>query len=222
MNKVFVACRSERTYEFLPARTALIVIDMQRDFFTEDTENNDSPMLAIVPAVSALIDVARGLGCKVIHTREGYDADLSDVTPYRRFLDYVGQPGPLGRFLIRGEPGCEIIDELRPLPNETVIDKSGFSAFHRTDLDEQLRLAGVDHLILCGVTTQCCVHSTLRDAVDIGYWCLTVADCCAALEPDLHEAALSLIAGEGHLFGWVCDHGEITDAASAGFRGNLA
>lgn len=199
--KKSVRCRGNRRYEFEPARTALLIIDMQRDFFA----GNPNGIAGVVPGVARLAGIAREFGCAVIHTREGYDGDLGDVTPYRRHLGYVGRPGPLGRFLIRGEPGHEFIDELRPLPGETVIDKAGFSAFYGTDLHEGLRAAGIDHLILSGVTTQCCVHSTLRDAVDRGYWCLTVADCCGATEPGLHDAALGLIAGEGHLFGWVCD-----------------
>lgn len=210
-----VHCRWESTYEFDPASTALLVIDMQEDFFTEDLGESVAAIHAIVPRVVALVDVARRLRCRVIHTREGYDPDLSDVTPYRRFLDYVVWPGPLGRFLIPGEPGHDFLDELRPHPNETVIDKSGFSPFYTTELDAQLRAADVDHLILCGVTTECCVHSTLREAVDRSYWCLTVADCCATYEPDLQEAALSLIAGEGHLFGWVCDLADVKEGATA-------
>jgi nicotinamidase-related amidase len=170
-------------------------------------------MRIIVPRVVRLVEFARRSGCCIIHTREGYSSDLSDVTPYRRSLGYVGRSGQLGRFLIRGEPGHDFIDELRPLPNEIVIDKASFGTFYGTDLDERLNAAGVDHLIVCGVTTQCCVQSTLREAVDRGYWCLTIADCCGASEPDLHEAALSLIAGEGHLFGWVCDLADLEEAS---------
>ncbi len=202
-----VRCRGNRQYVFQPAHTALLVIDMQRDFFAD----NPNGIRGIVPRVASLVDFARRAGSQIIHSREGYSSDLGDVTPYRRHLGYVGRPGPLGRYLIRGEPGHEFIDDLRPLPHETAIDKAAFSAFYQTDLDDRLRAADVDHLILCGVTTQCCVQSTLRDAVDRGYWCLTVADCCGATEPDLHEAALSLIAGEGHLFGWVCDLADLDE-----------
>lgn len=212
---VVVRCHGERTYGFSPANTALLVIDMQKDFFADETGACANPMHTIVPSVVALVDVARRLGCRVIHTREGYNSELSDVTAYRRFLGYVGRPGPLGRFLIRGEPGHDFLDELRPLPNETVIDKSGFSAFYESALGDQLRAADVDHLILCGVTTECCVHSTLRDAVDRGYWCLTVADCCASCDPGLHDAALSLIAEGDHLFGWACDLADAKAAAAA-------
>ena len=117
----------------------------------------------------------------------------------------VGDPGPLGRFLIRGEAGHDFVDELRPAQGEAVVDKPGFGAFYRTDLEGMLRAAGVTHLILSGITTQCCVHSTLREAVDRGFWCLTVADCCAAIETAWHDATMSLIPSEGHLFGWICD-----------------
>ena len=148
-------------------------------------------MRDVVPKVAALLAAARGAGCHIVHTREGYASDLSDVTAYRKSLGYVGREGPGGRFLIRGEWGHDFLDEVAPLAGETVIDKPGFSAFYGSDLHARLQAAGIDHLILCGVTTQCCVHSTLREAVDLGYWCLTVADCCAAEEQELHDAALA-------------------------------
>ncbi len=215
MKSLAVACRDRRKYAFTPERTALLVIDMQRDFFGED---GNAEVLAVIPRVAELIAAAREIGCRVVHTREGYAPDLSDVTPFRKSLGYAGRRGPLGRFLIRGQAGHDFLAEARPAPGEAIIDKAGFSAFYKSALDKLLRSAGIDHLILCGVTTQCCVHSTLREAVDHGYWCLTVADCCAAEEPELHEAALSLIAGEGNLFGWVCELSDVLRAA----RGPLA
>lgn len=225
-----VRCRDERIFSFAPKRTALLVIDMQREFFATDDEDGDgeglgggeregdeedrggNPMWEIVPRVARLAELARLSGVRVIHTREGYAPDLSDVSDFRASLDYVGYDGVLGRSLVRGEPSHDFLDEMRPAPGETVIDKAGFSAFYASGLDNVLRSSNIDHLILAGVTTQCCVHSTLREAVDRGYWCLTVADCCAASEPELHEAALALIAGEGHLFGWICD---LDDVAAA-------
>jgi len=213
-NKISVACLGDRHFEFNPESTALLSIDFQREFFVDDAGNNQDDMRSILPRVEKLISLARALQCKVIHTRESYQADLSDVSAYRHSLNYVGKPGPLGRFCVLGEPGHEWVSEAQPQHNETVIDKASFGAFYNTNLDEILQNAGIDHLILCGVTTQCCVHSTLREAVDRGYWCLTVADCCAASEPGMHEAALSLIAGEGHLFGWVADIEEIEKAVS--------
>ena len=211
MNKVSVQCRGDRAYTFSPEHTALLVIDLQKEFFVESLGECLDDMRAILPRVKRLISSTRDLKCKVIHTRESYKPDLSDVDAYRRSLDYVGKPGPLGRFCILGEPGHEFVEEAHPLPSETVIDKASFGAFYNTGLDDLLRQDGIDHLVLCGVTTQACVHSTLREAVDRGYWCLTVADCCAALEPGMHDAALDLIAGEGHLFGWVAD---VQDVAS--------
>ena len=200
-----IHCRGERRYTFLPEQTALLVIDMQKEFFEAGAGERIDDMRAVLPQVKRLIDIARTLECKVIYTREAYRPDMSDVSPYRRSLDYVGRDRTLGRFCILGEPGNAFIEQCSPLPGENVIDKASFGAFYNTRLDGLLRQEGIDHLILCGVTTQACVHSTLREAVDRGYWCLTVADGCAALEPGLHEAALEIIAGEGHLFGWVAD-----------------
>jgi len=211
MNEVSVQCRGDRVYRFSPGHTALLVIDLQKEFFVEGLGECLDEMRAILPRVKRLIAIARDLNCKVIHTRESYKPDLSDVDAYRQSLGYVGKSGPLGRFCILGEPGHEFVEESRPLSDEKVIDKASFGAFYNTGLDELLRQHGIDHLILCGVTTQACVHSTLREAVDRGYWCLTVADCCAALEAGMHDAALDLIAGEGHLFGWVAD---VQDVAS--------
>ncbi len=205
VNKASVACRGGRDYEFTPESTALLSIDFQQEFFVDGTSGCLNEMRAILPRVASLHSLARNLQCMVIHTRESYQPNLSDVSAYRCSLGYVGKTGPLGRFAVLGEPGHEFVEDLRPVQNETVIDKASFGAFYNSNLDEILKRDGIDHLILCGVTTQCCVHSTLREAVDRGYWCLTVADCCAASEPGMHEAALSLIAGEGHLFGWVAD-----------------
>ena len=191
---------------------------MQKEFFADGAGECLDEMRMILPRVNRLIVSMRRLGCTVIHTRETYSPDLSDVNAYRKSLGYVGQPGLLGRCCIRGEPGHEFVDQAQPWPGETVIDKAGFSAFYQSGLDNQLRRDGIDHLILCGVTTQACVHSTLREAVDLGYWCLTVADCCAALDPGMHDAALALIAGEGHLFGWVAQVSDVESAVSS-FQG---
>ncbi|WP_420418726.1 isochorismatase family protein [Pacificispira sp.] len=201
-------------------KTALLVIDMQRDFIDPQgmcAVLGDDPAFAraIVPRVERLTGWARAQGHAVLHTREGYAPDLSDMHPAKRARRGPVSEGPLGRFLIRGEAGHDFIDRLRPAPGEPVVDKPGFGAFHATDLDTQLRQRGVTHLILCGVTTSCCVHTTLREAVDRGYTCLTVADCCAALELDDHDRALDLIASEGDLFGWVCDLSALTGDAAA-------
>lgn len=188
---------------------------MQRDFIDPAgmcAVLGDDPTLlrAIIPRIRRLCDWAREKGLCLIHTREGYAPDLSDMHLAKRARYGMNNPeailaGPLGRFLIRGQPGHDFIAELKPEPSEIIIDKPGFSAFHGTDLHDHLRRQGITHLILCGVTTSCCVQSTLRAAVDLGYECLTVADCCAALELDDHDRALDLIASEGDLFGHVCD-----------------
>jgi len=214
MSEISVQCRGDRIYEFSSEATALLVIDLQKEFFVEGTGECLEEMQSILPRVATIIALARNIGCKVIHTRESYKPDLTDVHAYRRSLDYVGEPGPLGRFCILGEPGHEFVDQAEPLPNEPVIDKASFGAFYNTNLDDLLRRDGIDHIIMCGVTTQCCVHSTLREAVDRGYWCLTVADCCAASDPGMHDAALDLIAGEGHLFGWVSNAQDIQSGIS--------
>ncbi len=215
MNEIAVQCRGDRVYTFVPERTALLLIDLQKEFFVANTGESLDQMRAILPRVQELLTMARNLACKIVHTRETYQTDLGDVNDYRHSLGYVGKPGPLGRFCITGEPGHAFVEEVQPLPDETVIDKAGFSAFYNSELDALLRHQGIDHLILCGVTTQACVHSTLREAVDRGYWCLTIADCCAALEPGLHEAALEIVAGEGHLFGWVADLHDVESGIAA-------
>jgi nicotinamidase-related amidase len=206
--QVRVSCQGGRDFSFEPTSTALLVIDMQRDFLDPQgmcaVEGDDlTPLCRIIPTIAAIAKLARGRGLTMIHTREGYASDLSDVHPLKRERMSVGKEGPLGRFLIRGEPGHDFVEELMPQAGEIIIDKPGFSAFYRTHLDDDLRRLGISHLILTGVTTQCCVQSTLRSAVDRGYWCLTLADACAAFEVEVHEAALRLIEAESHLFGWV-------------------
>ena len=191
---------------------------MQRDFLEPGgycgAMGDDVGLLRrIEPNVAALVAAARRAGVTVIHTREGYAPDHSDVPAMRLERNSLGRPGPLGRFLIRGEFGHDFIDTMRPEPGELVVDKPGFSAFHRTELAARLAAAGIERLILCGITTQCCVHSTLRAAVDHGYWCLTVADACAAFEPEVHAAAMTLIRAEANLFGWIADTAAFVEAA---------
>lgn len=206
-----VNCRHNRTFEFDPASTAFLAIDMQRDFLT-DKEGQPNEMARIVPSFSQLTEIMRGLGCTIIHTRESYAENLSDVTLQKASQGYVGRPGPFGKYLIRGQQGCDFVDELRPEPEEPVIDQPGFGKLHGSGLREILEAKGITHLVLAGVTTQCCVHSTLREAVDAGYWCLTVADCCASPKQSWHDSALDLIASENHLFGSIC---ELQDLATA-------
>jgi len=160
MTTISVNCRADRVFRFDPERTALLAIDLQQEFFTDDCGQCVAEMRAILPRAARLQEVLRQLGCRVIHTRESYLADMSDVHAYRASLGYVGEAGPLGRFCILGEPGHEFVEAVQSLEHETVIDKASFGAFYNTSLDDELRADGIDHLIICGVTTQCCVHST--------------------------------------------------------------
>src|SRR6516162_7842354 len=169
-------------------RAALLMIDMQRDFldprgYFARSGEDVGPLREIVPRSMRLLEAARKAAVRVIHTREGHRPDLSDLTGVkRRRAERAGAPigsaGPLGRLLVRGEPGHAIIDELAPLPGEPVIDKPGYGAFYATDLELLLRAEGIGQLIIAGVTTDVCVHSTLREAVDRGFECITVGDAC--------------------------------------------
>jgi nicotinamidase-related amidase len=217
---ISVPCRQGLSYAFDPAQSALLVIDMQRDFLVEggmcaQAGEDISGLRAIVPTVAAVLEAARRAPLSVIHTREGYAPDLSDVHGLKRDRHSVGTKGPLGRFLIRGEYGHDFIDECRPLDGETVIDKPGFSAFYGTGLEALLRAQGIGHLIVAGVTAQCCVLSTIRAAVDRGFYCLLLADACAAFEAKLHRATLEVIQGEDHLFGWIADSAELIAALAS-------
>jgi nicotinamidase-related amidase len=195
------------------AETALVIIDMQRDFldpagYLARSGVDVGPLRAIIPHVQSLLLAARRFGVRVFHTREGHRPDLSDLSGVKqrraaRTGAAIGSVGPLGRLLVRGEPGHAIADELAPLPGEPVIDKPGFGAFYATDLELILRAASITRLFLAGVTTDICVHSTLREAVDRGFDCVTVRNACAAGDPAIHEAMLACIAGEGGILGQV-------------------
>ena len=199
----------------VPERTALIIIDMQRDFchpggYVASMGYDVTPVLKIVPNVMDLLERMRSWGGLVVHTREGHRPDLSDVSPHKMWRSKnggarIGAAGPLGRLLVRGEPGWEIISELEPKEREIVIDKIGYSAFWGTDLEAILRQRSINKLVLAGVTTDVCVHSTLRDAVDRGYECLLVSDACASTKMENHRAALDTITTEGGIFGAVAD-----------------
>jgi nicotinamidase-related amidase len=215
---VNLSCERGRSISLSPDTTALVCIDFQRDFVSLDgmAAARGAPVEQLLSATAAArvaLDIARELHMFVAHTREVYAPDLSDLNRYRRQFDtIVGAAGPLGRFLVRGEQGSEIVDEMRPHADEPVIDKAGFSAFHRTSLDDILRERGIDTLLLTGVTTQCCVASTLRSAVDLGYCCVLLQDACAAYDPADHEATLRVIFSEGHTFGWVSDTARFRDS----------
>lgn len=197
----------------MAGENALIIIDMQRDFldpsgYIARSGVSVSPLRAIIPEVQRLLLSARRFGVRVLHTREGHRSDLSDLSCVKRRRAAragaaIGSTGPLGRLLVRGEPGHAIIDDLAPLPGEPVIDKPGFGAFYATDLELILRAAGVTRLFLAGVTTDICVHSTLREAIDRGFDCVTVGNACAAGDRAIHEAMLACIAGEGGILGQV-------------------
>jgi nicotinamidase-related amidase len=204
--------------------TALILIDMQRDFlepggFGASLGNDVSRLGAAVEPCRALLARARRVGMMVIHTREGHRPDLSDAPraklqrgePHLR----IGAPGPMGRILVRGEPGHDIIDRLRPAPGEPVIDKPGKGAFYATDLGSILQNRQIEDLIICGVTTEVCVHTTVREANDRGYRCIVPGDCCGSYFPAFHAMGLEMIKAQGGIFGWVTDAGRILAALSA-------
>jgi biuret amidohydrolase len=197
------------------ASTVLLVIDMQRDFldprgYAAQAGLDIHRLRETIAPVQALLSAARASSMRVIFTREGHRADLSDCPPAKLARSRaagaeIGSAGPLGRLLMRGEYGHDMIDEMHVAANETVIDKPGYSAFHQTDLDQILRSSGIDTLIVCGVTTEVCVHSTVRAATDLGYTCITVSDACAASEPALQQPALEMMKVEGGIFGTVTD-----------------
>lgn len=201
----------------LPAQIswAFLVIDMQRDFCSPggyaDCAGMDIRSLRRpIPQIRRLLDAARRGGHLVLYTREGHRSDLSDCSPVKLARSIaagaaIGSAGPLGRLLVRGEYGHDIIDEIAPATGEPVIDKPGYGAFYQTELELILRNAGIARLVLTGITTDVCVHSTLREAIDRGFRCITVGDACAASDSDLHAAALAMIRGEGNIFGDVLD-----------------
>jgi biuret amidohydrolase len=201
--------------------TALLVIDMQRDFvepggFGELLGNDVTPLQQVVEPVSRVLAAARAEGMTVIHTREGHRSDLSDCPPSklaRGKLDVgIGDRGPNGRILIRGERGHDIVDELYPLPGEPVVDKPGKGSFYGTDLDAILHARGIRRLIVTGVTTEVCVHTTVREANDRGYEVLVLSDCVQSYFPEFHRVALAMISAQGGIFGWVAPSAELLAA----------
>jgi nicotinamidase-related amidase len=202
-------------------RTAVVIIDMQRDFllpggFGESLGNDVSLLGKAVGPCARLLEAARARKMLVIHTREGHRPDLSDApkakvdrgAPSKR----IGAVGPMGRILVRGEPGHDIIEELYPRDGEPVVDKPGKGAFYATDLHSILQNAGVETLVVCGVTTEVCVHTTVREANDRGYRCLVPGDCCGSYFPEFHEVGLRMIKAQGGIFGWVSDSAKVVEA----------
>ncbi len=200
------------TYTFSLENTALVIIDMQRDFcehggFGEKLGNDITPTKSIIPVVKNMLDSAREHGMLVIHTREGHRPDLSDCPPAKLNRGKkqgagIGDQGPMGRILVRGEYGHDIVKELYPIEGEIVLDKPGKGAFYATDLELILRTRGIEKLIVCGVTTHVCVSTTIREANDRGFDCLLLSDCSAAFDIADHEATVKSIHQQGGIFGW--------------------
>jgi nicotinamidase-related amidase len=198
-------------YPLDPAHTALVVIDMQRDFvepggFGETLGNDLSPVAAIVPTVAALIALFRQKQWPILHTRESHKSDLSDCPPAKRLRGNpalrIGDVGPMGRILVRGEPGNAIVAACAPLPGEIVIDKPGKGMFYATDVDAILKARSVTQLVFAGVTTEVCVQTSMREANDRGYECLLIEDATASYFPEFKAAALAMIRAQGAIVGW--------------------
>ncbi|HYM03274.1 MAG TPA: isochorismatase family cysteine hydrolase [Stellaceae bacterium] len=203
------------------AHAALVIIDMQRDFlepggFGAALGNDVSLLRRAVPPTQRLLEAARAVGMLVVHTREGHRPDLSDLPPAKKARGNlavgIGDPGPMGRILVRGEAGHDIIPELAPVAGEAVVDKPGKGAFHATDLDAILRNRGITQLLVCGVTTEVCVNTTVREANDRGYECLVLEDCVASYFPEFQEMGLRMIKAQGGIFGWVGKSGAVIEA----------
>jgi nicotinamidase-related amidase len=210
-------------FEFDPRTTAVIMIDFQRDFvepggFGEALGNDVSLLRRAIPAAARVLKAARAASLFVVHTREGHRPDLADCPPAKkrrgRLRTGIGDPGPMGRILVRGESGHDIVKELAPDAGEPVVDKPGKGAFYATDLHTILANRGIRQLVVCGVTTEVCVNTTVREANDRGYDCVLLEDCVASYFPEFHAAALAMIKAQGGIVGWVSDSRRFRDALS--------
>lgn len=208
-------------FTFDPLTTALMVIDMQRDFIDPDgfgaaLGNDIRPLRAIIPPTARLIAAARGAGLPIIHTRECHAQDLSDCPTTKRERGKptlrIGDLGPMGRILVAGEPGTEIVAELKPIDGEIVVDKPGKGAFYATNLQDQLERLGVESLIFAGVTTEVCVQMTMREANDRGYNCLLATDATESYFPEFKSATIEMIRAQGAIIGWTAKVFEIEEA----------
>jgi biuret amidohydrolase len=218
-------------FAFDPARAALLIIDMQRDFvepggFGAALGNDVSRLRPAIAPLRALLAAARRAGLCVIHTREGHNPDLSDLHETKRLRGHgaltIGDMGPMGRILIVGEPGHDIIPELAPIPGEPVVDKPGKGAFYNTELAAILHTRRISQLIVCGVTTEVCVHTTVREANDRGIDCLVLSDCTASYFPEFHETALKMIVAQGGIFGWVAASQDVIAALEPAHQGDVS
>lgn len=214
-----IICKAEPgPFEFQFDSTALLLVDMQRDFLEKggfgDLMGYDISLMAgVIHRCRLVLEAARNAGMFIVHTREGFRPDLSDAAPIKLGRIYnnigVGDMGPLGRVLVRGEAGHDIIPELYPRTGEPVIDKTGHGAFYATDLELILNKDGIKNLIICGVVTEVCVHSTLREAKDRGYACLVLEDGVGSYTPEFHRVSIEIIKTQGGLFGKVSTSAEL-------------
>jgi nicotinamidase-related amidase len=208
------------SFKFDLKSTALIMIDMQRDFiepggFGEMLGNNVSLLRSAIAPCKAVLDAARRAGLLVVHTREGHRPDLADLHPAKRTRGgktFIGADGPMGRILVRGEKGHDFIPELYPIEGEPILDKPGKGAFYETDLHLILEANSIRSLILCGVTTEVCVNTTAREANDRGYEVLVVEDAVASYFPEFHRVALEMIRAQGAIVGWVAQSAAVSSA----------